>query len=394
MGVTSLQILNSWRPRTFGDASKRQGAEVSTGLKMAIENSTLVAISLSCLGVVVGIVTMSIFARQNHFPLAGRTAIVTGGSQGLGLAIAKLLASRGANVVIVAQDLRKLESAVNEIKLSAKSQEQRFRHLSFDLRDPSSAPTILSSVTKWNNGSPPSIIFCCAGHCIPGFFASSSIETLRAQMDTIYWSAAYMAHAALNAWLQPPLAPENKQTTQPSSDNTRHIIFTSSTLAFFPVAGYAPYSPAKAAMKSLTDTLNQELSVYNGARNSPSSSAAPQADIKIHTIYPMGILTPGFENENKLKPALTLMLEKDDKPQTPDEVARVAVERIEGGEQHITTMFLGHVLKGVGMGASGRSGVMDVLYHMIGSIAILFVAPEFVKKCWNWGREKGMEGAR
>lgn len=370
---------------------------------MAIENSsTLIAISLSFLCVICGILTMSIFARKNHFPLAGRTAIVTGGSQGLGLAIAKLLASRGANVVIVAQDVGKLESAIAEIKLSAKSPEQqRFDHLSFDLREPSSAPTILSNVTRWNNGRPPSIVFCCAGHCIPGFFASSSVETLRAQMDTIYWSAAYMAHAALNTWLQrPSLAPEDKQTTakeRSSSNEPHHIIFTSSTLAFFPVAGYAPYSPAKAAMKSLADTLNQELAVYNGARNHASfgtAAALPQADIKIHTIYPMGILTPGYDNENKLKPALTVMLEKDDKPQTPDEVARTAVERLERGEQHITTMFLGHLLRGVGMGASVRSGIMDLLYHMLGSIAILFVAPDFVSKCWNWGREKGMEGVR
>ena len=108
----------------------------------------------------------------------------------------------------------------------------------------------------------------------------------------------------------------------------------------------------------------------------------------------MGILTPGYENENKIKPALTIMLEKDDKPQTPDEVARIAVERLERGEQHITTMFLGHLLRGVGMGASVRSGVMDVLWHILGSIAIIFVAPDFVKKCWNWGREKGMEGVK
>lgn len=374
---------------------------------MAIESNTPVALLLSCLCVVAGIVTMTIFARKNHFPIAGRTAIVTGGSQGMGLSIAKLLASRGANVVVVAQDVRKLETAVAEIKSSAKSPDQRFHHLSFDLRNPSSAPTILSTVTTWNNGTPPSIIFCCAGHCLPGFFASSTIDTLRAQMDTIYWSAAYMAHAALNAWLPPSSsssslptsssllsAPENKQIKNLAFDDTRHIIFTSSTLAFFPVAGYAPYSPAKAAMKSLTDTLNQELAVYNGARTSATTTTRPHADIKVHTIYPMGILTPGFENENKIKPALTRMLEKDDKPQTPDEVARIAIERLEQGEQHITTMFLGHLLKGVGMGASVRSSIKDILYHMLGSIAILFVAPDFVKKCWSWGHEKGLEGAR
>jgi short chain dehydrogenase len=45
------------------------------------------------------------------------TAIITGGSQGLGLSVAKHLASKGANVVIVAQDVPKLEAALEEIKV-------------------------------------------------------------------------------------------------------------------------------------------------------------------------------------------------------------------------------------------------------------------------------------
>ena len=369
---------------------------------MAFERiSVLVAVLVAVL--TFGLIMMNFFTRKTHFPIEGRTAIVTGGSQGLGLAVAKLLASRGANVVIVAQDVGKLEKAVQELKSSARSQSyQRFSHLSFDLRDPGSAPAILETVTKWNNGKPPSIIFCCAGHCLPGFFASSSLETLRSQMDTIYWSAAYMAHATLNHWLKPSLPQSTKEITPaPPADKTRHIIFTSSTLAFFPIAGYAPYSPAKAAMKSLADTLNQELAIYNGSRTPlPSSStsdnipsiAPPPADIKIHTIYPMGILSPGYDNENKLKPALTMMLEKDDKPQHPDEVARIAIERLERGEQHITTMLLGHLLKGAGMGSSSRYGFMDVLWNMLGNIIILFVGPDFVKQCRKWGQEKGIEG--
>lgn len=101
----------------------------------------------------------------------------------------------------------------------------------------------------------------------------------------------------------------------------------------------------------------------------------------------MGILTPGYENENKLKPPLTMMLEKDDKPQHPDEVARIAVERLERGDYLITTMFLGHLMRGVGMGASLRNGLFDLFWSLIGGLAVLFVVPDFVAKCAKWGRE-------
>jgi 3-dehydrosphinganine reductase len=228
-------------------------------------------------------------------------------------------------------------------------------------------------------------VWCCAGFTLPAFFADATIDTLRGQMDTIYWSAAYMAHATLNHWLGQP--PRQHHTAAPSS---KHIIFTSSTLAFFPLAGYGPYSPAKSAMKSLSDTLVQEAAMHNAQYNqqhklSPSDPASMH--IRIHTLFPMGILTPGYAYENTLKSGLTVMLEKDDKPQHPDKVARIAVEGLERGDYLITTMFLGHVLRGVGMGASLRNGLGDLFWSVVGGLAVWFVVPDFIAKCRKWGRE-------
>jgi len=48
--------------------------------------------------------------------LAGRSAIVTGGTRGIGLAIARLLAEDGASVVVSGRDAARLESAVTELE--------------------------------------------------------------------------------------------------------------------------------------------------------------------------------------------------------------------------------------------------------------------------------------
>ena len=47
--------------------------------------------------------------------LQGKTAIVTGASAGIGAAIAKELASKGANIVLAARRMDKLNEVKNEI---------------------------------------------------------------------------------------------------------------------------------------------------------------------------------------------------------------------------------------------------------------------------------------
>ena len=48
--------------------------------------------------------------------LAGRVAVVTGGTRGIGLAVARLLAEDGASVVVSGRDADRLKSATRELE--------------------------------------------------------------------------------------------------------------------------------------------------------------------------------------------------------------------------------------------------------------------------------------
>ncbi|HVO29734.1 MAG TPA: SDR family oxidoreductase [bacterium] len=53
--------------------------------------------------------------------LTGKTVLVTGGSSGIGLEAAVMLAQKGADVVLVARDAKRLEAAVGDVKARAAS---------------------------------------------------------------------------------------------------------------------------------------------------------------------------------------------------------------------------------------------------------------------------------
>ena len=196
-------------------------------------------------------------------------------------------------------------------------------------------------------------------------------------MDSDYFSSAFVAHAICRSWLS---APEKATTGKAASP--KHIVFTSSILALCPMIGYTQYTPTKTALRGLSETLSQELQLYQ--HHTP---------IKPHCIFPATIFSPGLEQENKWKPAITRQLEEGDDPgQTPEQVAAGALKALERGDENITTSFIATIVRTSILGASTRNGwgILDTMLGWVASVIMIFVRRGWDDKVRAWGVQNKM----
>ena len=109
--------------------------------------------------------------------LGGKVAIVTGGTQGIGLATAQLLAREGAAVVIVARGKERLESAAASIRAAG----GRVAAVAADVGRPEDAARIVAAAIEAFGRL--DILVNNAGTSSRGDFESVTDETWQADFD-------------------------------------------------------------------------------------------------------------------------------------------------------------------------------------------------------------------
>ncbi|KAI1407960.1 NAD(P)-binding protein [Hypoxylon sp. FL1857] len=328
-----------------------------------------------------------------------QTVLITGGSAGLGLSAARQLAGKGANVIIVARNASKLQEGIAYIKQGARSPDvQRFHYIAADVTTAPECARVIAEAVAWNNDAPPDIVWCCAGSAHPTLFVDTLPEQFQIMMDSNYFSCVYMAHAALNAWLKPPSASasvrgaeavdgdHSKALAQKRDPRARHLIFTGSFVSFYSFAGFTPYAPSKAAVRSLADSLSQEMNLY----------ASTHQPVRIHAVFPATMPTEGLEQENSVKTDLTKALEEGDQVLAPEECARRAIAGLERGEELVPTTTIIRLVMTSVMGGSARGGFWRGLAStVLGWVTIavmVFIRWEMDTKVAKWGRVNGSSG--
>jgi NAD(P)-dependent dehydrogenase (short-subunit alcohol dehydrogenase family) len=213
-----------------------------------------------------------------NIDLAGRTAVITGGSRGLGEAMAKFLSESGANILLVARDAQRLELVRDDIIkrggtanlfTADVTREEDVARLADDVNRRFAAPQILI-----NN----------AGTNIRKNLVDFSLEEFRSVVDASLISTFLMCRA---------FVPGMK------GSGYGRILNMTSIMSHVSLPGRTAYSSAKAALLGFTRALALELAAegitVNGISPGPVSTdmnAAvmnnPEANAQFLASLPVG----------------------------------------------------------------------------------------------------------
>ncbi len=173
--------------------------------------------------------------------LSGRRAIVTGGSKGLGQAIAAELLAEGAAVAICSRHADELEEAAAELRKVAAAGQQLLA-LPCDVTDPAQVTDFVAAATTTLGGL--DILVNNAGGARPGRFATLTDEDWHADIEVKLFSQIRCIRAAL---------PHLRASAAP------RVININALYARYPDPAFLASSVNRASCLNLSKALSIEL---------------------------------------------------------------------------------------------------------------------------------------
>ncbi len=177
--------------------------------------------------------------RLAHVPLQGKIALITGGSRGLGLVLARELGLKGMRIVICARDEEELERA----RATLAAEGVQATALPGDVADDVCMSGLVADVEE--NIGPVDVLVNNAGIVQVGPAATMRPDDYRRAMDVMFWGALYTAEAVL-----PRMRARGRGT----------IVNVTSIGAAAGIPHLAPYVAAKFALRGWSEALSAEYS--------------------------------------------------------------------------------------------------------------------------------------
>lgn len=214
-------------------------------------------------------------------------ALITGGSGGIGRAIAQYLVERGVSVLLVArnpENLAKVKAALEKKSAAGVI----VKTWSCDISDQEAVKRMTAEVVR--TGNVPDFLVNCAGMAYPHYFEQLSTEQFEKTLSinvTGTWNVL--------------------KEIVPLMQQGSHVVNVSSMAGFVGTFGYTAYSASKFAIIGLSEALRNELSVRG---------------IGVSVLCPPDTDTAQLEQENLTKPYETKVIAGNAGILQPEEVAR------------------------------------------------------------------------
>lgn len=263
-------------------------------------------------------------------PFASKFALIPGGSKGMGKAVAKKFVQLGGSVCLIARNMEFLKVAQEECKNVKSNSNQFIEIISCDTTDMDKLkPLITDVITK---RKVPDYLFNFVGYAYAQYLEQLTLEDFKRNMDINYYGQLVPTLIVLPYFL------DGKQG---------YVTFTSSVMGFMAIMGFTTYCPSKYAIFGLAEVLRHELLPYN---------------IKVSILFPVDTDTPGYADENKLKPEECKIISESGTLMTAEEVANEFIQSILAGSFEILPGEAAIQIKDMRENPDDIRGVLDRLY--------------------------------
>lgn len=231
-------------------------------------------------------------ARTNH-------AIITGGSSGIGAAVAAGLAKRGHAVTLLARGREQLEATAQMLVSDIGAQADNVQTQVADVCDVAALDNAIAQCQSALG--PCTHLVCCAGIVRPGRFENLTTDDFRKTMEVNYLGTVNAVRAVYPAMV---------------TRRNGHISLVSSGAGLIGIFGYSAYAPSKFAVKGFAEVLRAE---------------AKSAGIGVSVCFPPDTDTPQLAEELRSRPPETQAIAGNAKVWRADDIAEAMIKGMQRG---------------------------------------------------------------